>query len=84
MKDKSAAAPQAVQEDGNQIIMTQVDYGMGPEWQSYSVAYLPILHSYITSNEIKAEVICWSHFEDKWVSLEAFVETLRFVAELWS
>lgn len=83
MNTEKTAVPQVVTEEGNQIIMTQLDDGQGPMWQPYPIAYLPILDSYIKDGTIVATVVVWSHFERKWQSLSEFVEGLRFMEQLW-
>ena len=83
MNTEKTVAPQVVTEEGNQIVMTQLDYGQGPMWQPYPIAYLPILDSYIKNGTVVVTVVVWSHFEGKWQPLSEFVEGLRFMEQLW-
>lgn len=83
MNTEKTAVPQVVTEEGNQIIMTQLDDGQGPMWQPYPIAYLPILDSLIKDGSLVATVVVWSHFERKWQPLSEFVEGLRFMEQLW-
>jgi hypothetical protein len=76
MNAEKTVAPQAVHEEGDQIVMCQVFTSGQYFWQPYGLAYLPKLADLLHDGEYDAQIICWSHFENRWVPLEVLVEAI--------